>query len=106
MRKVVYVAFILACTIILIGKILNWFIDFDPSFSNGLNLAMFTLLGIYWLYQAWSYDHKLIKALFFIGGIYLLLLKWINIPDFLSGVFIGLVLAPWILVKLNPKKFT
>ena len=106
MRKVVYVAFILACGIILIGKILNWFIDFDPSFSNGLNIAMFTLIGIYWLYWAWSYDHKFIKALFFIGGIYLLIHKWIIIPDFLSGVMVVLAFAPWILVKVNPKKFT
>ena len=106
MRKVVYVAFILVCALILIGKILNWFIDFTPAFSNGLNIAMFTLLGFYWLYWSWSYNHKIIKALFLVGGIYLLLHKWIAIPDFLSGVLVVLAFTPWVLVKVSPRKYS
>ncbi len=105
MRKVVYVIFILACGIILIGKILSWFLDFEPAFSNGLNIAMFTLLGFLWFSWAWDYDHKMLKVLFFIGGVYLLIHKWITIPDFLSGILVVVAFVPWILVKLDPKKF-
>lgn len=106
MRKVVYVIFILACVIILIGKILNWFLDFDPAVSNGLNIAMFILLGILWLSWAWAYDHKMIKVLFFIGGCFLLTHKWINLPDFLSGIMVVLVFVPFVLVRLKPAKYS
>ena len=105
MRKVVYVGFIAVCGIILFGKILNWFVDFDQSFSDGLNIAMFSVLGILWLSWAWTYDHKIIKGLFFIGGCYLLLHEWISIPDFLRGIFVVLAFLPWILVKIKPGRF-
>ncbi len=105
MRKVIYVVFILACLIIIAGKILDWFIDFDPAVSSGLNIAMFSLLGLLWLSWAWAYDHKLIKALFFLGGCYLLIAKWISLPDFLHGLLVVAVIIPFILVRIKPSRF-
>ena len=105
MRQTIYWAFLLALGIVLGGRILNWFIEFPAEAERLLDISMFSLLGILWLNFAWTFNHKYIKALFILGGGFLLLHPWISLPDFLSGFLVVLAFLPWVMVKIRPGRF-
>ena len=105
MRQTIYWVFLIALGIVLAGRILNSFAEFPAEIERLLDIAMFSLLGFLWLVFAWVFDHKYIKALFILGGGFLLLHPWITLPDYLSGILVVLAFLPWILVKIKPGYF-
>ena len=103
MKRSVYIVFLIALGIILLGKILNWFIEFSPVIESVLNVSMFSLVGLLYLAFAWAMDNKLTKLLFFLGGTFLLIYPWIDDPNDILGILaVLIVVLPLLLGKLKP----
>ena len=91
-------------TIILIGKISNWFLDYSDETNHILNVTMFCLIGIAYLAFSWAFDKILLKLVFAICGIYVILMNFI--PDYSWNLIIGFVciLTPMIIGRFLPEE--
>jgi hypothetical protein len=91
-------------SIVILGNILNWFIDVPFAFKFWLNTAMFCLIGIGYITVGISLSKTSIKAIFLSCGCYLILMNVIdrNTPLTLLGIFC--ILTPLLLGRFYPKE--
>ena len=91
--------------IVLIGKVSNWFLDFNDETNQLLNTAMFCLIGVAYLTFAWAYEKTLLKTIFLFCGVYVILMNFI--PDFgwiKTVIGIVCVLTPLIIRRFSPEE--
>lgn len=85
--------------IVLVGKISNWFLDFNDQTNQILNTAMFCLIGIAYLTFSWAFDKFMLKAIFFVCGIYLILMNFISEFEWSSIIGVFCIITPMIIGK-------
>ena len=104
MKKTLHKIFLILIGIVLIGKISNWFLNYNDFTNQFLNAGMFTLIGIAYLVRGLIWDKKLINAIFLTCGIYLIVMNFI--PDSIWNSIIGIVclLTPMIIARFSPDK--
>jgi len=91
-------------SIVILGNILNWFIDFPSAFKYWLNTAMFCLIGIGYITVGLSLSKNYIKAIFLGCGCYLILMNVIDRSTALTLLGIFCILAPLLLGRFYPKE--
>lgn len=106
MKKILYKVLFVLLIIVLIGKISNWFINYSDKTNQILNAGMFILIGIHYLVSSFVWDKKLINATFFVCGLYLIGMNFINDFGLKSLIGIVCILTPMLIIRFLPKKAT
>ncbi|QHI37380.1 hypothetical protein IMCC3317_27590 [Kordia antarctica] len=104
MKKILFTIFQILITIVFIGKISNWFLNYSDETNQILNVAMFTLIGIAYMYTGFIWDKKLIKTILIVCGLYLIVANFIS--DFYLKSIIGIVciLVPMLIIRFSHKE--
>ena len=104
MKKILFTIFQILITIVFIGKISNWFLNYSDETNQILNVAMFTLIGIAYMYTGFIWDKKLIKTILIVCGLYLIVANFIS--DFYLKSIIGIVciLVPMLIIRFSQKE--
>lgn len=90
--------------IVLLGKISNWFLNYNDEINKILNTAMFCLIGIAYIAFAWAFDKVILKIIFALCGAYLIIMNFV--PDFIwDSIFAFIcILTPMLIGKFLPDK--
>ena len=76
-KRILLIVFKILWAIILLGKILNWFLNFNDQTNEILNTAMFCGIGIFYLAAAWAFERPLIKIIIALCGAYLIIMNFL-----------------------------
>ena len=104
MKKILFIVFRVLITIVLIGKISNWFLNYSDETNKILNASMFTLIGIAYIVAGYVWDTKLIKITFLVSGVYLMVISFVTDFDLKPILGIVCILTPMILVRFSPEE--
>ncbi|MGB0837437.1 MAG: hypothetical protein ACPGRE_05005 [Flavobacteriaceae bacterium] len=88
-KRILLIVFKILWGIILLGKILNWFLNFNDQTNEILNTAMFCGIGIFYLAAAWAFERLLIKIIIALCGAYLIIMNFL--PEFPWKSIIGII---------------
>ena len=90
-----------AIGIVLIGKVLNWFFHFNKQTGTLLNIAMFCLIGIFYVLVARGWTNKLIKYIFLFCGIFLIAMNFIPEHIIINIAGIICILTPLLIARFS-----
>lgn len=73
----------------LLGKILNWFLNFSYELNQVLNNSMFRLIGIAYLVMGFTRNNKFVKIVILLCGVFSIAMNFFseNIPLEIVGIF-------------------
>jgi len=103
MRDKAFFVFKVAIFIVLIAKILNWFLDFSDETNAILNTVMFSLIGLAYIVVGLAWNHKFLKAVIILCGVYLIVFNFLERQLALSLVGIACLIIPMIIGVLSPE---
>lgn len=104
MKNKLFILFRILLIVVLVGKILNWFLKFDPGTNQILNRAMFCLIGIAYLVMGYVWDKKILKVLITACGIFLIVMNFVPGRTWLSILGIVCILVPMIIARFQKKE--
>jgi predicted acyltransferase len=87
-RSRLWQIFRIAILMVLAGKILNWFFNFNPFLNYWMNATMFCLIAIAYLFIGFAWDNRFIKAIFIFCGVFLIGMNFL--PDQLWRNVVGI----------------
>jgi len=105
LRKVVNIGFTSLIAVVLIAKMLNWFLNFSDETNFIINSLMFSLIGLAYIVYGIIWDKKIIKLIFLISGLYLIVMNFISKNMILTILGIICILTPILIIRFLPKKF-
>jgi hypothetical protein len=95
--------FFFLIAIVLIAKIMNWFLNFSSEINTIINAAMFSLIGMAYIYTGLFWDKKLIQTIFILCGIFLIGMNFLNETTWISIMAIICLLTPMIIGRISSK---
>ena len=104
MKKILHKIFLTLLGIILIGKISNWFLNYSDETNQILNIGMFTIIGISFLFMGFTLKKKLLNIMYIVCGTYLIGMNFIGNFQLKSIIGIICILAPILVAKLSPEE--
>lgn len=94
MKNSLFITFRILLWIVLLGKILNWFLDFNENVNMALTIALFTLIGIAYVIGGYIWRKQPVKTIFLLCGMYLVLMNFFANNAVLSVSAIICILCP------------
>ena len=76
MKNAIFLTFRILLGLVILFKILNWFLKFDSETNQFLNTAMFCLIGIAYLVMGYVWDKKILKVLITACGLFLIIMNF------------------------------
>ncbi len=104
MKNKISLLFRILLIVVLVGKILNWFLKFDAGTNQILNTAMFCLIGIAYIVMGFVWDKKLAKVLMVFCGIFLIIMNFIPQTTLINIIGILCMLFPLIIARFHKEK--
>lgn len=104
MKKTVFIIFKVLISMVLLGKISSWFLQYGNETNQLLNTAMFMLIGIAYLVAGFLFQKKLTKIIFLLCGAYLIVMNFVGYFGLQSMIGIFCILAPMLLIRFFPEK--
>ena len=84
---------------VLLGQVLGMLLDYNEQVNQIFNNAMFSLIGIPYLFLAWIFDKNILKISLCICGVYLLTMNLLDHSNFQLIIAIVCILIPMIIGK-------
>lgn len=104
MKNKIFTAFKILIALVLIGKILNWFLNFSQETNQQLNMAMFSLIGIAYVVMSYSWNQQLIRIGIISCGLFLIAMNFFPATTPLEIVGIICILAPMLIARFYKEK--
>ncbi len=104
MKNKLFILFRILLIVVLVGKILNWFLKFDTGTNQILNTAMFCLIGIAYIVMGFVWDKKSVQVLMVFCGIFLIVMNFVPGRTWISIVGILCILVPMIIARFQKKE--
>lgn len=101
-KKAALLIFRIALGIVLAGKILNWFFDFSHETNQILHIAMYSLIGIMYLFIGFIWDNKWTKLIFIVCGLHLIIMHFFDKNEIISFIGFICMLTPLLIVRFSP----
>lgn len=99
MGKTLYRTFTILIFFVLIGKILNWFLDFSVEINQVLNIIMFTLIGIAYMVMGYVWDNKVKQVVITTCGFLLIVTNFFNNTVALNIIRIASIIIPMLIAR-------
>jgi len=99
MKNTVFTAFRILIFLILIGKVLNWFLNFSDETNKLLNIAMFTLIGVGYIVMGYVWDNKFKKIVITTCGAFLIIMNFFDNTVALGIIGIVCILIPMLIAR-------
>lgn len=103
MKKILFLIFKIAIALVLILKIANWIFDFSDQTNFLLNTAMFSLIGIAYLYFGFALKVKLISFIMIACGAFLIIYNFIEKSTIITVIGIICLIVPMIIFRFDKK---
>lgn len=87
--------------IILLAKILGWFLNYNEKTNTIINSLMFIVIGIYYLIFGVALTELKLKITLIISGIFLICMNFLPNSIVLSIIGIACIIIPILLVKYS-----
>ena len=84
---------------VLLGQVLSMLLDYNEQMNQILHNAMFSLIGIPYLFLTWIFDKNILKLPLCICGTYLLAMNLLDHSNFQLIIAIICILIPMIIGK-------
>lgn len=97
MKKLFVKIYLISILVILLAKILNWFLNFPDHVNTKLNTTMFCLIGIAYMVRGWVSDTTWEKIVIVSCGAYLLVMNFFNSNLYVSIAGILCLIVPMII---------
>lgn len=104
MKNAIFLTFRILLGLVILFKILNWFLKFDSETNQFLNTAMFCLIGIAYLVMSYVWDKKILKVLITACGLFLIIMNFIPGKTWITIVGIVCILVPMIIARFQKKE--
>ena len=104
MKKILFTGFRILLILVLIAKVLNWFLNFDVNTNQFLNTAMFCLIGIAYLVIGFVWDKKMIQVLIIFCGLFLIIMNFVPERTWITVIGIVCILVPMIIARFQKKE--
>lgn len=104
MKNKIFTAFKILIALVLIGKILNWFLNFSQETNQQLNMAMFSLIGIAYVVMSYSWNQQLLRIGIMSCGLFLIVMNFFPATTPLEIVGIVCILAPMLIARFYKEK--
>lgn len=89
--------------VVIIVKILNWFLNFSDTTNNIINSLMFSLIGISYFILGFNLEKKLNRIILFVCGLYLIIFNFFPEKNYVAIIGI-LVIVTAILIRKFSKE--
>lgn len=99
MKNTLFTAFRNLIVLVLIGKVLNWFLDFSAVTNQILNITMFTLIGIAYIVMGYVWDNKFKKIVITTCGVLLIAINFFDNTVALDIIGIVCILIPMLIAR-------
>ena len=99
MKNKLFTAFRILIFLVLVGKVLNWFLDFTDETNQVLNMMMFTLIGFSYIVMGFVWDNRLTKVLVTTCGIFLIAMNFFPDSAALDIIGIACLLTPMLIAR-------
>jgi hypothetical protein len=96
--------FFFLIAIVLVAKVMNWFLHFSPEVNSIISTAMFSLIGIAYVYTGLHWNKKLIQTIFILCGIFLIGMNFLNETTWISIMAIICLLTPMVIGRISSKE--
>jgi hypothetical protein len=103
-KNAFFLIFKVLIALVLIGKILNWFLNFSDETNKALNVAMFSLIGIAYLVMGYVWDNKLTKTIIITCGAFLIAMNFFGKSVALDIIGIFCILTPLLIARFYKEK--
>lgn len=104
MKNVLFTTFRILIFLVLIGKVLNWFLNFNDEANQILNMAMFTLIGIAYIVIGYVWDNKLLKVVIATCGMFLIVINFFKNNLALDIIGIVCILTPMLIARFYKRE--
>lgn len=99
MKYALFTATRILIVFVLIGKVLNWLLNFSGETNKILNILMFTLIGIAYIVMGWVWDNKITKIVATTCGVFLIAMNFFHNTPLLNLVGIVCILTPMLIAR-------
>ncbi len=101
MKKITeYIYFSLIAIIVLL-KVLNWFLTFAPQYNSILNILMYSLIGIGFIYSGIRKNELIKRYVFILSGSYLIVFNFLYKTHILFIIAIICIVVPLIIMQFD-----
>ena len=104
MKKTILILIRVLLLLVLLGIVLNWFLNFNDATNQLIYTAMFCLIGISYIIMGFAWDKKLVQALIVFCGIFLIVMNFVPGRTWISIVGIVCILVPMIIARFQKKE--
>lgn len=104
MKNIFNKIFLILIGIVLVGKMSNWFLNYSDETNQILNVGMFTLIGIKYLFGGFIWDKKMKNVIFIVCGLYLIGMNFIGDSGLKSIIGIIAILLPMLIARFSPEE--
>jgi hypothetical protein len=103
MKDVLFTATRILIFLVLLGKVLNWILDFSDETNSILDILMFTLIGIAYIVMGWVWGNKVTKIVATTCGVFLIAMNFFNNTPLLNLIGIVCILTPMLIARFYKK---
>ena len=97
--------FIRTAVILILGsKLLNIFYPLSEPVKEIINIAMFVLIGGFFLLVSWFWEKNLVKYLIATCGTYLIVMNFLPDYDALPLIGIGCMVVPFLIIAFKKEE--
>jgi hypothetical protein len=104
MKKILLIGFRSLIGLILVAKILDWFLNFSDKTTDLLNMAMFSLIGIAYLFMGYMWDTRLKQIVVITCGVFLIMMNFFSNNLLINIVAIFCILTPMFIARFYKEK--
>lgn len=101
MKKRAIQAFQISVIIVLAAKLLGWIFDFSPSLDSAINLIMFSLIGIAYLFVGFKWSGAVQKWIILVCGGYLIIMNFLPQSMAIHLIGIACLLTPLFIARIS-----
>jgi ABC-type siderophore export system fused ATPase/permease subunit len=104
MNNKLFIVFRILIALVLIGKMLNWFLEFSNETNRVLNILMFSLIGIAYIVMGYVWEHLLTKSVILTCGLFLIAMNFFTNSTLVNIMGIISILTPITIARLARDK--
>lgn len=101
MKQVFLKIFRILIALVLIAKILNWFLHFNHTTNQILNTIMFSLIGIAYIVMGTVWSNRFVKISITACGAFLIVMNFFNDHIALNIIGIACILTPVLIARFH-----
>lgn len=100
-KNTLFIIFRTLVVIVLTGKILSWFLNFNDTTNYILNTTMFSLIGIAFIVAGIHWDNKVSKLMMVLCGLFLIIYNFL--PENIAFEIIGIacIIVPMVIGRFS-----